>query len=282
MLAGAAGTLTKWIFCVIFKLLVITQVGGVMIPDIPQSLLNNPEKENLIRAGDAKETKARPQYYHLEKGFAARVSEFFEKPKEMLESFENQREMTKLDVVASAVLKLPAIIGSAISRLIYFINGEKIKQSDYNDAYAEWMKKAYIYTDEKLIKRFIDTCIHHRIKAEECPYQIIAERLVDRGSTLLVLNADGCAGHAYDSMRDKNLNLLILMGPQDRTQGWKDTSSKKLKDILTERVGADENKRQMLQTRCQAVWFNMWTPKDTDTVGSLKEAITKLPSQSNT
>jgi hypothetical protein len=108
--------------------------------------------------------------------YANRFCDALEKPIELIyQGIDTDHEI--LDLIATIaqaiLLTIPAVIGTAISRCIYVISGEKIK--DYQIQLNGWQNKIYNPQDERRLQTVIDGMIRHRINLSSCPFDTIQE-----------------------------------------------------------------------------------------------------------
>src|SRR5262245_2044865 len=114
-------------------------------------------ENNNVKATLLQESKiSRPTFYYPQKWALASIAHFFEKPHKYLDSFATRTD--QISSLALLALKICGSIGLAINRMIYFISSERIKQSDYENSFAEWCKKDFgVCKRSQAIKKFIDT-----------------------------------------------------------------------------------------------------------------------------
>ena len=229
-------------------------------------------KSNQIKSylmGDR--DKSRPSYYRLRNGCAASAAEFFERPQELIKSIQNRSQLKLKHKVAIAALKFFALIGMAISRLIYCIKGERIKQIDYQKSFDAWMKKDFFGL--VCVKEFIDSCIANRILADECKFDAV---IVKYDARFCIFSADGCApGLLANELERTGKNALILFSRQLLSDYLPPVEIKKklIKSLSDDKA----NRLDVLAKRCHVVYFTPESPTNQKVIEEMRQLLTHDP-----
>lgn len=149
--------------------------------------------------------------------YANRLCDALEKPKNLvLQGIATDYPI--LDLIASVALAIllavPAAIGYGVSKAIYALSGEKIK--DYQAQLDAWQEKVYNpYGNGRELEAVIDGLIRHRIKPSECPFDTIQTLGINSKGTGGVHCIFGFEGplHNIDRLAPNRKKFLILMTP---------------------------------------------------------------------
>jgi len=116
-------------------------------------------------------------------------------------------------VALAILLAIPAAIGYGLSKAIYALSGEKIK--DYQAQLDAWQEKIYNpYGNGQELEAVIDGLIRHRIKPADCPFDTIQTRELNRkGQCCVTIFAFEGPLHAIDELSPNRKKFLILMAP---------------------------------------------------------------------
>ncbi len=153
---------------------------------------------------------------HRSAYYANSLCDALEKPKNLLLQG-IATDYPILDLIASValaiLLALPAAIGYGISKAIYALSGEKIK--DYQAQLDAWQEKVYNpYGNSQELEAVIDGLIRHRIKPSECPFDTIQTRGLNRkGQCCNTIFAFEGPLHDIHRLSPNRKKFLILMAP---------------------------------------------------------------------
>lgn len=116
-------------------------------------------------------------YYQIN-GWAGTVVQYLEMPARIyFNNLPDPKCKTLADlveIVGFIILGIPALIGVMLTKPIYWVKGEKIKQIDYNKEKKLWDKKMS-FISPSYQQALTDCLIRLKIKADSCMYSDIQE-----------------------------------------------------------------------------------------------------------
>lgn len=150
-------------------------------------------------------------YYNIN-GKLGKVIEFLETPARQLFNREEGRENTISGLALFALLGVPAFIGISLTRPIYWVAGDKIKEKDYDKEKKAWQEKL-IFASEYDKEALIGCLIRSKIKTEDCIYTIIRQLDYERdhGALFYSFHKEGALKPWRDGAADGKIKVLGIM-----------------------------------------------------------------------
>jgi hypothetical protein len=148
--------------------------------------------------------------------YANSLCDALEKPKNLvLQGIATDYPILNLiaSVALAILLAIPAAIGYGVSKAIYALSGEKIK--DYQAQLDAWQEKVYNpYGNGPVLEAVIDGLIRHRIKPSDCPFDTIQTLGINsKGTCVHCIFAFEGPLHDIHRLSPNRKKFLILMAP---------------------------------------------------------------------